>query len=155
VVARRHFERGERAYAVGRFRVAIDHYRAAYEALPLPQFLFNLAQCHRNLKEYEQAVFFYRKYLERHPQAEDREKIVYTIGQLERLRASSEQHERQTRLLSPAPARREEPRSSRRALWITGGVVAAVGAGALTFFLWPRAPSGDLGRIDLSLRGGR
>ena len=41
----------------------------AYQAKPLPGFVFNIAQCHRNLGNYERAGFFYRRYLtlERNP----------------------------------------------------------------------------------------
>lgn len=63
-IARAEFERAQRAYDLGRFDEAIGHYGRAYEAMPLPPLLFNIAQCHRLLGEYAQAAFFYRRYLD-------------------------------------------------------------------------------------------
>src|SRR5262245_16353046 len=57
--ARADFEQAEKAFNVGRFDEALRHYQAAYDQLPLPAFLFNIAQCHRNLGNHERALFFY------------------------------------------------------------------------------------------------
>jgi hypothetical protein len=62
--ARAEFERAQRAYDLGRFEDAIVHYSRAYEAMALPPFLFNIAQCHRLLGDHAQAAFFYRRYLD-------------------------------------------------------------------------------------------
>src|SRR6185503_12674691 len=35
----------------------------AYELYPAPAFLFNIGQCHKNLKNYERAIFFFEGYL--------------------------------------------------------------------------------------------
>lgn len=61
--ARAHFDRAERAFNLGRFTDALEAYEAAFEAMPLPAFLFNIAQCHRNLGNHERAIFFYERYL--------------------------------------------------------------------------------------------
>src|SRR6185295_7060570 len=47
--ARQHFERGEKLYAVTRFSEALEEYQKAFDAVPLAGFLFNIAQCYRNL----------------------------------------------------------------------------------------------------------
>jgi tetratricopeptide (TPR) repeat protein len=62
--ARAQFELGQRQYDLGRFDRAIAHYARAYELLPLPAFLFNIAQSHRQRGEHRQAAFFYRRYLD-------------------------------------------------------------------------------------------
>lgn len=62
--ARRHVEEAKRHYRLGRFADAAESYRAAYEAAPLPALLFNLGQCHRQLRQYDRAIFFYEGYLE-------------------------------------------------------------------------------------------
>jgi tetratricopeptide (TPR) repeat protein len=67
--ARAHFDKAEKAFNLGHFDDALTSYQAAYEALPLPAFLFNIAQCHRNLRNREQAVFFYQRYLSLAPDA--------------------------------------------------------------------------------------
>jgi hypothetical protein len=61
--AREKFTQGNEAYARGEFRQALTAFDAAYKLAPLPGFLFNVAQCHRQLGSYERAAFFYRRYL--------------------------------------------------------------------------------------------
>jgi tetratricopeptide (TPR) repeat protein len=61
--AREKFTQGNEAYDRGAFREALTAFDAAYKLAPLPGFLFNVAQCHRQLGAYERAAFFYRRYL--------------------------------------------------------------------------------------------
>jgi tetratricopeptide (TPR) repeat protein len=61
--AREKFTQGNEAYARGEFRQALTAFDAAYKLAPLPGFLFNVAQCHRQLGDYELAAFFYRSFL--------------------------------------------------------------------------------------------
>jgi tetratricopeptide (TPR) repeat protein len=61
--AREKFTQGNQAYERGEFREALTAFDAAYKLAPLPGFLFNVAQCHRQLGAYERAAFFYRRYL--------------------------------------------------------------------------------------------
>ncbi len=70
--AKAHFHEGETAYTLGKFDKALTEFSAAYEAKPLPGFLFNIAQCHRQLKHWERAVFFYEGYLRQIPDAPNR-----------------------------------------------------------------------------------
>ncbi len=62
-VARAKFVEGNLAYDLARFQKALDAYSEAYRLMPLPGFLFNIAQCHRQLGHAERAGFFYRRYL--------------------------------------------------------------------------------------------
>jgi tetratricopeptide (TPR) repeat protein len=50
-------------YELGRFDRALERYTRAYELYPVPALLFNLGQCHRNLKNPEHAIFFFEGYL--------------------------------------------------------------------------------------------
>ena len=54
-------------YDTGRFDEALKGFSAAYELKPLPGFLFNIGQCHRQLGNWERARFFYRRYLDVSP----------------------------------------------------------------------------------------
>src|SRR5262245_50838876 len=67
--AKQHFYQGEKLFALGRFRDALTQYEAAFDASPLPAFLFNIGQCHRNLHDLDAAIFSYRKYLRLLPDA--------------------------------------------------------------------------------------
>ncbi|WPB75909.1 tetratricopeptide repeat protein [Archangium violaceum] len=61
--ARTKFSEGNIAYDLGEFQKALDAYSEAYRLMPLPGFLFNIAQCHRQMGRPERAGFFYRRYL--------------------------------------------------------------------------------------------
>lgn len=61
--AKQLFKAGETDFTLGRFQSALDNYSKAYEAKPLPAFLFNIGQCHMELENYERAIFFYEQYL--------------------------------------------------------------------------------------------
>lgn len=57
------FNEANQAYQLGRFQDAIGKYERVYELTNHPSLLFNLAQCHRQLQNYERAAFFYDRYL--------------------------------------------------------------------------------------------
>src|SRR5687767_5177019 len=57
----------QKAYDLGRFEEALKGFSDAYALKDLPGFLFNIAQCHRNLGNYERAKFFYHRYLDLSP----------------------------------------------------------------------------------------
>ncbi|WP_257454817.1 tetratricopeptide repeat protein [Archangium lipolyticum] len=61
--ARAMFAQGNVSYDLAEFNKALDAYSEAYRLMPLPGFLFNIAQCHRQLGNPERAAFFYRRYL--------------------------------------------------------------------------------------------
>lgn len=58
----------QKAYDLGRFEEALKGFSDAYALQDLPGFLFNIAQCHRNLGNYERSKFFYLRYLDLSPQ---------------------------------------------------------------------------------------
>jgi tetratricopeptide (TPR) repeat protein len=62
--AKAKFNEAQVAYHLGEFQKALAAYTEAYRLLPLPDFLFNVAQCHRQLGNAESAAFSYRRYLE-------------------------------------------------------------------------------------------
>ena len=61
--ARAQVKKGQLDYKLARFGEALQDYSRAYELYPAPALLFNLGQCHRNLKNYERAIFFFEGYL--------------------------------------------------------------------------------------------
>ena len=61
--ARAHYEAAEKAYALGNFEEALAHYLRSLETRDVPALYFNVAQCHRQLKQWERALFFYRRFL--------------------------------------------------------------------------------------------
>jgi tetratricopeptide (TPR) repeat protein len=58
------FKEGETAYNLGQFETALAKYSEAYKLKALPGFLFNIAQCHRQLGQFERAAFFYGRFVD-------------------------------------------------------------------------------------------
>jgi len=81
------FEQAEAKFNVGRFDEALVDYQAAYDAEPLPAFLFNIGQCHRNLGNYERAQFFFRRYTVLEPNSPNRPAAERLIAEMDRLAA--------------------------------------------------------------------
>lgn len=63
------YNAGLRAYNVGEFDQAIKDWKAAYQFLGVPDFLFNIAQAYRQKQDFAEAVFFYNAYLRGKPDA--------------------------------------------------------------------------------------
>jgi tetratricopeptide (TPR) repeat protein len=151
--ARRHFERGEKLYALTRFSEALDEYQKAFEARPLPDFLFNIGQCYRNLGDYDSAIFSYRKYLTAAPDAPNRAQVEQLI---EELQAKKDQSDTRRLGLQPRPgpapaAHLEADRPIYKTWWFWTGVTVVVGAaGGIAVYEATRPhgpPSTDLGNI--------
>jgi alkanesulfonate monooxygenase SsuD/methylene tetrahydromethanopterin reductase-like flavin-dependent oxidoreductase (luciferase family) len=61
--AHEHARKAEDAYAVGMYSIALKEYRAAYDRVPDPAFLFDIAQSYRLNDEFDAATVYYEKYL--------------------------------------------------------------------------------------------
>ncbi len=79
-----HVKAADTHYKLGRFDEALAEYSAAYELFPAPPLLFNLAQCHRNLKHWERAVFFFEGYLRARPDAKNRALVEELLAESRR-----------------------------------------------------------------------
>ena len=79
------FEQAEAKFNTGRFDEALVDYQAAYDAEPLPAFLFNIGQCYRNMGNYERAQFFFRRYAALDPRSPNRPAAERLIAEMERL----------------------------------------------------------------------
>jgi len=88
------FQRAEKSFNLGRFPEALADYQAAYEAKPLPAFLFNIAQCYRNMQSYERARFFFRRYLALDPKTTNRRLVEDLIAEMTRELDKSEKSEK-------------------------------------------------------------
>jgi tetratricopeptide (TPR) repeat protein len=169
-LARGHFDRAEKAFNLGRFDEALTGYQEAYEVLPLPAFLFNIAQCHRNLRNREQAVFFYQRYLSLAPDAPNRPVVEELIAEQKRLQAAQqpaleeEATDKPVNLearpeateppvarltTNPAPDRQKSTWEKSR-WWLLGALGAALvgGVALLAVRRSGSPPQGSLGSID-------
>jgi tetratricopeptide (TPR) repeat protein len=161
-IARAHFDEAESAFNLAHFEEALAGYQAAYEALPLPAFLFNIAQCHRNLRNHEQAVFFYQRYLSLAPDASNRAVVEDLITEEKRLSAEAapaapdlnarpEPAATAVAGLGATPAGEgEQGRWNKARWWLLGALGAALvgGVALLAIRTGGAPPSGSLGNID-------
>jgi tetratricopeptide (TPR) repeat protein len=99
--ARAHYETGMTLYDAGDFKKAIEEFRTAYEIVPTPGLLFNLGQAYRLEKNYDMALYFYRTYLSRMPDAPNRADVDRRITEMEELLKNQPPREPTT---APEPA---------------------------------------------------
>jgi tetratricopeptide (TPR) repeat protein len=172
--AREHFDEAESLYAQGDFEAALSEYLAAFDEQPLPELLFNVGQCQRNLDRYGDAIFSFRRYLALRPDAPNREAVLKLVAELERKREREEIRpppvsappEPQRVALVPTPARAEaRPASGRpfyKKWWFITGVLVAGAAVTGAVILssdgggdpggggtGPLVPTTDLGNVEL------
>jgi hypothetical protein len=88
--ARRLAQAGQTAYDLGNFEEALQDFSKSYELAGKPGLLFNIAQCHRQLKNFERAAFFYRRFLSLSPDAENSDKVHELIKEMEGKQADLE-----------------------------------------------------------------
>jgi Tetratricopeptide repeat len=93
--ARRLFQKAELGFNLGKFEDALADYQSAYQAKPLTGFLFNIAQCYRNLGNWERARFFYRRYLTLEPRSPNRHRVEDLVAEM------TERLEKREALLAP------------------------------------------------------
>jgi tetratricopeptide (TPR) repeat protein len=147
-LARKHFEEGKAAFELGRFKDALTAYEAAYRILPLPGMLFNIGQCYRNIGRLDQAVFSFKLYLKKIPDAQNRDAVTKLIDELEakleqeRKAAAEEAAERARRKAELDAALRakgstdtpETPVHKKWWLWTAVGLALAAGTATAVYF---------------------
>jgi tetratricopeptide (TPR) repeat protein len=84
-LAREHFQRGSKAFALGAYDEAIAEYSAAYRIKDDPALLYNIAQAHRLASHAPEALRFYKMYLSLVPKAPNRDEIESKIAELQKL----------------------------------------------------------------------
>jgi hypothetical protein len=126
--ARQQFEKAQIQYKLGRFQEALDGYTRAYEIFPAPAFLFNIGQCHKNLKSYERALFFFEGYLREEKNPSKRSLAEELIAESRAKLDAERAHPAPAEPASPpaAPPAPTEPTSAATATATTAAGPAAV-----------------------------
>jgi tetratricopeptide (TPR) repeat protein len=144
--SRRHHERGEKLFALGKFDEALEEYQTAYDAKPLPAILYNVGQAYRNLGDLDQAIFSFKKYLKLEPEAENREAVERLIEDLEDQKARGEGE----KFVRKRPGQAESKPVYKK-WWFWTGVTAVVVGGSVGIYAATSGGSGppmsDLGNI--------
>ena len=158
--AKRHYDRGQKLYNLQKFEQALEQYQKAFDAQPLPGFLFNIAQCQRNLGDYDAAIFSFKRYLKLDPETEKREQVEELIEELEAKKAEADTERMGLgKRKKDRDAEEEEPvrETSEGApvykkWWFWTGVAVVGAAGGIGIYYATKsnggAPSTDLGNID-------
>ena len=82
-IAKRSFIEGRRLYDVGEYRSALASFKNAYLHYEDGSFLFNIAQCHRQLGDKSEALRAYKSYLNRNSDAPNRPEVQRLITLLQ------------------------------------------------------------------------
>jgi tetratricopeptide (TPR) repeat protein len=148
--AMEHFREGRKLYQISDYRAALQEFKRAFLFKEDPVFLFNIAQCHRQLGEREEALTFYRRYVAAAPEAQNRAQVEKIIHELQGARSPAAPEpappapppvpvalqarppEPSAPLISTAPPPPEpEPVYKRWWFWTLVGAAAAGAAGAV------------------------
>ena len=115
--ARSHFKKGMAEIADGKYDVGIEELKKAYDILPHPNVLYNIARAYVDMGDLENAVAYYRKYLEGNPK--DRDEVAQIVAASRRASASSRRSSSRRRRAraraAPAPAERPPAAPAARA----------------------------------------
>jgi outer membrane receptor for ferrienterochelin and colicin len=79
--ARAHFKKGMAAIADGHYEAGIEELKAAYDILPHPNVLYNIARAYVDVGDLDDAVDYYKRYLEGSPK--DRDEVAQIVASLE------------------------------------------------------------------------
>ncbi|HZS39334.1 MAG TPA: tetratricopeptide repeat protein [Polyangia bacterium] len=160
--SRRHFTVGDELYRAGRYEDALREFERGYALSPRPAFLLNLAQAHRKLKRYDEAIADCTRFLATEPPPE----VASSVNQLlQQLRSERDAAALAPRVVERPPEIAPPPivvappppaPRSRRGLWIgigvgVGVVVAGVAIG-LAIGLAPRSDSYPAAQLGVSFR---
>ena len=152
--AMEHFREGRKLYQISDYRAALQEFKRAFLFKEDPVFLFNIAQCHRQLGEREEAVTFYRRYVAAAPEAENRAQVEKIIRELQSARppppepaappppVTLEARPEPVPVISTAPPAEPEPAPVYKRWWFWT-LVGAAAAGAATAVLLSRQQPAD------------
>lgn len=123
--ARQLAKEGQQHYDLGEFDKALEKFSEAYKLKNAPALLFNLAQCHRKLGNWEQSAFFFGRFIDNsNPNAPNIEVARELLEDARRKQTAAEEEARladerkredEKRAAAEEERRREEEAEARRA----------------------------------------
>jgi hypothetical protein len=102
-----HYERATRAYDLNKYQEAVDEYQKVYEIDGDPVMLYNIGQAYRLNDQPQESIHFYRRYLQRSPEARNRDDVNRKILNLEKL---IEERRKAAAAVTPPPPKATEPK---------------------------------------------
>jgi tetratricopeptide (TPR) repeat protein len=101
--AKARFNEAEVFYRIGEYAKALEGYKEAYLLAKKPAILFNMAQCYRYLKSYEEALRTYQIFLLDDPNTPIREEVEESIAELKAIIAQEQATPTSQPATSPTP----------------------------------------------------
>jgi tetratricopeptide (TPR) repeat protein len=157
--ARGLFERGMEHFRAAEYDGAIAQWEEGFRVKAAPEFLYNIGQAHRRARRPEQALPYYRRYLELRPDAPNRAEVERVIAGIESERAATGRAPAATTTSAPAGdvARSAPARPITRRPWfwatIAGGAAVAAAAIAVGVVVGSRHdPAQQLPPVSFALR---
>ena len=123
------YTEGTKNYDLREYKAAIESFRRAYELVPEPLFLFDIAQAYRQLRDCDNARSFYRTYLRNLPTSDNRTKVERFIAEMDE--CVREHETARERARAPAVVALSPVRASHRGFAVSG-IAVAVGGIALS-----------------------
>ena len=111
--AKAYVDAGLAAYGGGDYDAAVDFYQRAYDLIPHPVLLFNIAQAHRLAGRTAEALDFYRRYLEADPKGRDADQARGFVKELEPIVARQQEELRKAEEAAAAERARREAEAAR------------------------------------------
>ena len=103
-VAKAFFEKGTKLYNLGEYGKALELFKSAYLEKPDAAFLFNIAQCQRQMSDFAAAEKSYRAYLrEANPPPQQREAVQRLVDSMEQAAKEARQKQPPTGVQPPTP----------------------------------------------------
>ena len=101
-----HYQQATRAYDLGKYQEAIDEYQKVYEIDGDPVMLYNIGQAYRLNDQPQESIHFYRRYLQRSPEARNKDDVERKIASQEKL---IEERRKAAAAVAPPPPKNEAP----------------------------------------------
>ena len=124
--ARGHAKKGGAFYNLGKFQEAVTEFEAAYQFLPVPALLFNIAQCYRQLDNLPMAARLYQSFLRSNPSEsagkQAQELLDKVESDLKNRKATAASPPLELSLPSAIPAVAQSPGANARPLASTAAV---------------------------------
>jgi tetratricopeptide (TPR) repeat protein len=164
--AKEHYKTAETHYRLREFDQAVVSLKESYRLYPNPLLLFNIAQCYKELKDYEAAISFYENYLDKMPKADNRAEVEKYLKEVKTAKKAEDEQKRKEEEAKLAEAERlkamaaptpqpvdgpegEKPIFKKWWFWSAVGGFAAAGTGAGVVIRANAVPKTDLGNIDI------
>jgi tetratricopeptide (TPR) repeat protein len=94
---------GNALFEAGKFKEALQLYEKAYALRQEPKWLFNMAQAHRELKNYGEAIRQYELFLAKIPDHPDKAEVEKLVDELKKKQSAAEEEARKKSVLPTGP----------------------------------------------------